>query len=152
MKTITYRVGALRDSSSIDDGVEGLIRDESPITPDSMSPDGHSRNTLSDLLAPEVKRIRISYYDGLFWSDTWDLLQSGAPLCVQIEVGLKLSTLKNVDSDGLRWYQALMTFPPAASASSESSTPSSSTESGSSGSSGSPSGSGTGGNTGGAGS
>ena len=33
---------------------------------------------------------------------------------------MKLSTLQNVDSDGLRWYQALITFPPAASASSES--------------------------------
>jgi hypothetical protein len=120
MKTITYRVGALQDSESIDDGVEGLIRDESPGTPDATSPDGHSPETRSDLLAPEVRQIRISYYDGLFWSDSWDLLQSGPPLCVQIEVGMKLSTLQNVDSDGLRWYQALITLPPAATGSSES--------------------------------
>jgi hypothetical protein len=120
MKTITYRIGALQDSESIDDGVEGLIRDESPGTPDATSPDGHSPQTRSDLLAPEVRQLRISYYDGLFWSDTWDLLQSGPPVCVQIEVGMKLSTLQNVDSDGLRWYRALITFPPAASASSES--------------------------------
>jgi hypothetical protein len=120
MKTITYRIGSLQDSESIDDGVEGLIRDESPGTPDATSPDGHSPETRSDLLAPEVRQLRITYFDGLFWNDTWDLLQSGPPVCVQIEVGMKLSTFQNVDSDGLRWYQALITFPPAASTSSES--------------------------------
>jgi len=121
MKTITYRVGSLQDSSSIDDGVEGLIRDESPGMPDANSPDGHSQDGRSDLMAPEVKRIRVTYYDGLYWNDTWDLTQSGPPICAQIEVGLKLNSFKNVDADGLRWYQALIAFPPAVSSSADAS-------------------------------
>jgi prepilin-type N-terminal cleavage/methylation domain-containing protein len=127
LRTVTYRVGVLQDSASIDDGVEGLIRDESPRLPDAMAPEGRSNDTVSDLLAPEVKRLRLSYYDGLFWSDTWDVTQTGPPVCVQVEVGLKVSTLKNVDADGLRWYQALIAFPAAASASEESASPTEST-------------------------
>jgi hypothetical protein len=111
--------------------------------PDSISPDGRSQETRSELLAPEVRQLRISYFDGLFWTDTWDLLQSGPPICAQIEVGMKLSTMQNVDSDGIRWYQALITFPPAAAASSE---PSESSSTGASGTGGSTTG-GTGGST-----
>jgi hypothetical protein len=137
MRTVTYRIGTVQDNKSIDDGVEGLIRDESPGLPDSNSPDAHSNSTRSDLLAPEVKKIKLTYYDGLCWNDNWDLTQSGAPILVQVEVGIKTFTLKNLDSDGLRWYRATIALPPApSSSSSESSSPSSSS-SGSSGTSGS---------------
>jgi len=132
LRTVTYRIGSVQDSNSIDNGVEGLIRDESPRMPDSTSPDGQTTESRSDLLAPEVKKIRFSYYDGLFWDDNWDLTQSGPPVCVQVEVGIKVSTLKNVDSDGLRWYTAMIALPPAPSSSdssSSSSSPSSSSSS-----------------------
>ena len=116
MRTVTYRLGAVEESSSVDDGVQGLLRDESQQTPDSNFPDGHTPDGRTDLLAPEVEKLKVSYYDGLLWNDTWDAMQTGPPVCVLVEVGLRLQTMRGLDSDGLRWYRATIYFPPAASA------------------------------------
>jgi hypothetical protein len=116
LRTVSYRLGAVEDRDSVDDGANGLLRDESQQTPDTNYPDGHTADGRTDLLAPEVQKLKVSYYDGLYWNDTWDAIQTGPPVCVLVEVGLKLQTMRGLDSDGLRWYRATIYFPPAASA------------------------------------
>jgi hypothetical protein len=113
LRTISYRIGSVDNDDDVDAGLEGLIRDESPTTPDANTPNGISSDAKSDLIAPEVEGLRLSYYDGLYWTDSWDSEQTGPPVCVQVEVGLRLKTMRNLDSDGLRWYKATIYFPPA---------------------------------------
>ena len=88
MRMITYSLGRTDSGASFEEG-EGLLRrvgQEIPSTTVSYDPN----SGVAELLAPEVKRLQFSYYDGTDWTDSWDTTRTGPPVAIRVELGVEL--------------------------------------------------------------
>jgi prepilin-type N-terminal cleavage/methylation domain-containing protein len=109
LRMITYSLGRT-DNSSFEQG-EGLLRrvgQETPSTTVSYDPNAG----VSELLAPEVKKIQFSFYDGTEWTEYWDTTRTTPPVAIKVELAVELRRPgANNDGAGLAVVRFIHTVP-----------------------------------------